>query len=82
VPEKAFEQFRKDLIILSGHYNAYYRLDGSVRIEAKSISFGSMNEDTFEELYSSTIDVVLKRILHHYTREDLENVVREAMRFA
>lgn len=81
VPEKNFDRFRKDLTILSGYYEANYRVDGSVRIEAKSISFGSMSQDDFERLYSATIDAVLKHILRNYTRDDLEQVVEQLLRF-
>jgi len=81
VPEKSLERFRKDLIILSGHYDAVYRVDGSVRIEAKSISFASMNEETFAELYDATINVILKKILKNYTREDLDVVLAQLEEF-
>jgi hypothetical protein len=74
-PEKSFERFRKDLIILSGRYNAVYRIDGSLRIEAKSISFGRMSEEEFGELYSSTINVILKKVLTNYTEQELETVI-------
>lgn len=81
VPEKSFDRFRKDLIILSGRFDAVYRVDGSVRIEAKSISFAKMNEEEFAELYSSTVDVILKKILTNYTEEELDRVVAELMGF-
>jgi len=80
-PEKNFDRFRKDLIILAGYYDASYRIDGSVRVEAKSISFGSMSQDDFDRLYSATIDAVLKHILRNYTRDDLEQVVEQLLRF-
>jgi hypothetical protein len=79
IPEKSFERFRKDIIILSGRFDAVYRVDGSVRIEAKSISFASMNEESFAELYSATIDVILKKILVNYTEKELDDVVNEIM---
>ncbi|MGD8914038.1 MAG: DUF1367 family protein [Candidatus Thiodiazotropha sp.] len=78
-PEKNKERFRKDLTILAGHYSAAYRVDGSVRIEAKSISFGRMKEKHFEKFYSTCIDVVLKRILINYTREDLEHALEKLL---
>lgn len=81
-PEKNFDRFRKDLTILAGHYEAYYRVNGEVRIEAKSISFGSMSEDEFEKLYSATIDVILKHICTQYTEEMLDSVVDQALSFA
>ena len=82
IPEKNLDRFRKDLIILAGYYEAYYRVDGSVRIEAKSISFGSMSEDEFEKLYSATVDVVLKHVCTQFTGEMLDRVVDQAMSFS
>jgi hypothetical protein len=81
MPEKNFDRFRKDLIIQAGYYEATYRLDKSTRIEAKSISFGSMDQEEFEELYSSVVDVVLKHVLKNYTEEELERVVLELLSF-
>ena len=81
VPEKNFDRFRKDLIILAGFYDATFRIDGTTRIEAKSISFASMSQDDFDRLYSATIDAVLKHILTHYEREELEEVVLQLLAF-
>jgi len=81
-PQKNFDRFRKDLIVLAGFYEAFYRLDGSTRIEAKSISFGNMGEEEFEELYSKVIDVGLKHILPNYNKTELEKVVDELLSFS
>ncbi len=81
-PEKNLDRFRKDLIIRAGYFDAFYRLDGTVRIEAKSISFASMSEDEFEKLYSATIDVVLDQIYREYTKEMLESLVDQVMSYA
>lgn len=78
-PAKNKDRFRKDLTILAGHYNATYRVDGSVRIEAKSISFSRMNEKQFNKFYSACIDVVLKRVLTNYTRKDLDQAVEQLL---
>lgn len=80
-PEKAFDRFRKDLTILAGYYESSYRLDGSVRIEAQSIAWGNMSEEAFETLYGNTINAVLKHVLRTYTRDDLERVVEQVLRF-
>lgn len=58
-----FDRFRKDLIILSGRYDATYNARGEVRLEAKSISFANMSEEDFEKLYSEVINVILSKIL-------------------
>lgn len=82
VPEKNFERFREDVIILAGYYRSVIRLDGSVRIEAESISFGSMDEDRFEKLYNAVLTVIIERILVGRTPEEVDRLVNEALRFA
>jgi|SRR5882672_2138240 len=82
VVAKNFDQFRDDLTILSGFYTTSVRLDGSVRINAKSWSFESMDDIEKEKLYNSIINVVLARILTKYTREDIDAVVESVLRFA
>jgi hypothetical protein len=79
---KNFEQFRNDVTVLAGHYETSVTLKGEVRLTAKSISFGNMDADTFDALYSSVIDVVLARILTKYTRDDLDTVIENVLRFA
>ena len=81
-PEKNFERFRKDIIILAGFYDATIRVNGEVRVEAKSIAFGNMNEETFNDMYSKTINVILKYVLKNYDKEELELVVDEILGFA
>lgn len=80
--QKNFNQFRKDVTILAGFYEANIRLNGEIRMEAKSINFASMSQDEFEHLYSKTIDVILSRILTNYTRDDLENVINQILSFS
>jgi len=82
VVEKNFNQFRSDLIILSGYYSQVFRTDGSVKIKAKSISFSSMDEDEFEKVYSQVLDVVLQKICPTVPKEELEHSIDMAMGFA
>jgi hypothetical protein len=81
IPEKSFDRFRKDIIIMSGRFNAVYRVDGSVRIEHQSISFAKMNEEEFKELWSATTTVILERVLTTYTSDDLQQVVKRLEQF-
>lgn len=68
-------RFRGDLQILAGHYTATYNIRGEVRLEPKSVSFASMAEEEFEQLFSSVIDVALSKVLN---RPDLtEEKIRE-----
>lgn len=81
VPEKSFTRFRKDIAILCGHYDLVIRLDGTTRVEARSISFASMSEDEFDELYNATIDVILKHVLTNYDKQQLEQVINDLLAF-
>lgn len=79
--QKNFDQFRRDVTILAGYYEASYNLKGEVRLLPKSISFANMDEDEFGALYSDTINVILSRILTNYSRSDLYEVVENLLRF-
>ena len=82
-PEKNLDRFRKDITILAGYYHVVIRLDGSTRIEADSVSFGNMDAETFEQLYSKTIDVILKRIPSlGKSREEIDKIVEKVIAFA
>lgn len=83
VPAKNFERFRADVIILCGFYDNVVRLDGSVRIEPKSVSFAKMTEERFADLYSKTIDVMLKYVYDsEMTPEKLDKIVNQYLSFA
>ena len=81
-PQKSFDRFRKDIIILAGFYEASYRLNGEVRLEARSIAFGNMTQEEFEELYSKTIDVIVDKVMTGYTGDELREIVDQIMEFA
>lgn len=79
--EKNFEQFREDVTILAGYYEQHVRLDGSMRTVAKSISFANMDEIEFGKLYNSVVNVLLKRVLKNYQREDVDRVIDQILGF-
>jgi len=81
--EKNFERFRADVIILAGHYHTVFRLDGSFRVEPDSISFAKMSAEDFSDLYSKTIDVLLKNVYgKDMTAEELNGIVEKYLSFA
>jgi len=81
VGHKNFDRFRKDIIILAGYYDTVVRLDGSTRVEPKSISFGSMSEDDFEKLYDATIEVVCQHVLRQYDGDMLKSILDQVQAF-
>ena len=80
----SFNRFRKDVIILAGRYETSVRVDGSVRVEAKSISFEKMQPEEFEALYDKTIDVILHKVIPQVslTGDELRDAVNVAVGFA
>lgn len=83
-PEKNFDQFRKDLTILAGYYTVVIRLDGSTRIEPKSISFASMDETEFQKLYQAVLTVIIERIpvMCDMSKDEINFMVDAALAFA
>ncbi len=78
------KRFRSDLTIMAGHYDPVFNARGELRLEAKSVSFANMSEDDFEALYSSTINVVLQKILNGrgMTESDVRAHVDNVLRYA
>jgi len=61
-PSQQFDTFRKDLTILAGFYIQTVRLNGEIRTEAESLSFGSMKEERFQECYLALTKAAMKHI--------------------
>lgn len=81
---KNFERFRKDVQILAGFGSPVWNIKGELRIESDSISFASMEEEDFENLYSTVVNVLLDRVLRAkgFTRETIDELVDQLMNFA
>lgn len=52
------DHLRKELTMKAGYYDNYINHKGIEKYEAKSISFGSMCQDDFEDLYQRFLDAV------------------------
>lgn len=57
-----FDVFRKNLTCLAGYYDEFYNMKGEVRIESKSLSFGSMTQEEFEKCYLALTNAAMKHI--------------------
>ena len=83
----AFTRFRKDVTILAGYYDAVVNLKGEMRIEAASIAWANMSEETFTKLYDATIQVLLAKIFNgkvcqHWSERQLRDVAAQVLGFA
>jgi hypothetical protein len=77
---KDFESFRKMVLILAGHADVSYGLDGAVHFEARSISFAQCDELSFAPVYKAVLDVVWERILKFGRYRSLAEVESVASR--
>lgn len=79
---KNFNRFREDITILAGFYEQTFDLKGRMRLNAQSISFANMDQDTFEDLYSAVVDVLLREVCKNYKdRDEIDRVVDQLMSF-
>jgi hypothetical protein len=56
------ELYRKEMLLACGYFDSYQGYDGEVRREPKSMSFASMDEDTFNSLYQDMLFVATQRL--------------------
>jgi lipoate synthase len=53
-----------------------------MKLEAQSISFASMDDAEFEQVYSAVADVILQKVLVTYAgRDELDDVMRKVVGF-
>ena len=80
-PVKDRDRFRKDLIITAGFFDATYRINGDVRVEAKSMAFDKMSEDEAETLFNRFIDIGVNMANVTYTGDELRQTVDTILSF-
>lgn len=67
------EVFRNHLTCLAGYRNEFYKIDGGVRVEAKSLSYANMEQQEFEECYSALINAAIKHVFKGCNDEQILN---------
>jgi hypothetical protein len=81
---KSFEAYREWVTIQAGYYTEHIYPDGSSNRRAKSISFSSMDELEFQQLYKSALNVLWNFILFRAfkSQSEVENVAAQLMEYA
>jgi len=69
--QKAFEPFREEMIIESGFYDEV-RTPLGIKKYARSISFASMDEHQFRELYKAVFNTLWRFVLSRYFKNEDE----------
>jgi len=82
VVKPSFDNFREELTILSGHYEAHHSLNGTVRVRGKSIAYHNMGDDEKERLYSDLINAALRHVYRgDRSEEELRSLVEQILAF-
>lgn len=68
-----FDTFRKNLTVLAGYRAVTYKINGDFRVEAASLSFGSMEQSEFEQCYQALINAALKHVFRDTKDENIIN---------
>lgn len=70
-----FDPWRKDLMILAG-YRKVYAIGSRTYVEAESLSFESMTEERFHEVFNDLINTYFQ---HYGERVDQDKIIEVAM---
>jgi hypothetical protein len=57
-----FDTFRKNLTVLAGYRHTTFTIDGRLRVEPKSLAFGNMTQEEFENCYNAMINAALTHV--------------------
>ncbi|WNJ80588.1 DUF1367 family protein [Cedecea neteri] len=81
---KSFDAYRSWVTVEAGHFDAIELPDGTLRKHPRSISFSSMDEVEFQQLYKSALDVLWRWILSRAfsSRDEAENAAAQLLGFA
>lgn len=69
------EHLRKELIKRAGFYTSYTDLKGNTQYLPESISFESMGQEKFEEVYNRVLDVIIRWLIPDLDRDILEHEI-------
>lgn len=73
VHERQFEVFRDELTVCAGYYEQFVTLRGTIRTEAKSISFSNMDQEEFEQYFNSLINAAIKHVFNNTKDQNIIN---------
>ena len=71
-----FDSFRKELTISAGYYEQVFSINKTdFTLEAKSLSFGSMGQEEFEECYHALIQAAMSNIFRTADDQQLNKLM-------
>lgn len=79
--EQSFTSFRKMMVAMAGHYEIEVTASDCVRAVATSISYKECSQQKAEQIYSDVIDKALELLGGSQSRDDLDEIVNNILRF-
>ena len=70
-----FDEFRKELTIQAGFCDQVFDLQGDFTLVAKSLSFGSMDQEEFEQCYHALIQAAMTHIFRTADEQQLNKLM-------
>lgn len=81
---KSFNKYRYDVMCMAGFCKVVVGFSGKATLEAESVSFASMDDTRFQEVYKAVFDVLWRTVLEHVqgmTPEVVENTVNQLLSY-
>lgn len=72
-----FDTFRRNLTVLAGFREVSYTIDGRIRVEAKSLSYSSMDGEEFSRCYNAMINAAMQHIFKGCDHQQTLNKLME-----
>ncbi|HEY5590648.1 MAG TPA: DUF1367 family protein [Paludibacter sp.] len=66
------DYLRKEIMLLIGEVDIHVSFDGEMHMIPKSISFKSMDESKFQQIYSLSVNAILKTYLKNISIQNFE----------
>ena len=84
IPEKSYDNFRENLLILAGYGYPVFDLTGKFHMKAKSISFSKMDQEEFDRVYENVLTVLMRTILvlGKLTKKEIDDLIQKYLEFA
>lgn len=76
-PYRNLDSLRKEIMLQNNRFDTHETLGGKKSYIPHSISFRSMDNEKFEEIYSEALDTLLKHFLKFVSREDFEQHIMD-----
>lgn len=77
-----FEAFRKEVTMRAGYWEEHVHITGQISYTAKSISFASMDELEFADLYDKAVTAIIQHFMVGADEHELTRAVEEVLSFS